>query len=530
MNYTRWKILPVVPMELRVRWPDFSQVLIQLLYNRRIDDCQSFLNAEQSLSGDPFLLSNMERATHRIKRAISKKEKIAVYGDFDADGVTATVLLVEGISLLGGCVVPYIPHRVEEGYGLNTAALDRLLSEGISLVITQVPRAIAVINPKLLESKYSFLELAGVGVAYKLYQALLISTGNDSSKGDEFLDLVALGTIADMVPLLGENRYLVKKGLEVLNRTSRLGLKELIYSAGLNSSKLDSECVSYVLAPRINSAARLEHALSSYNLLVTKSQEEATRLAQGLEATNRERQRLTAEVVSKARIKLQSSGSDQPIIIISDPTFPSGINGIVAGKLCEEFYRPVVVVEAGKEECRGSARSIREFNVIQALNECADILLKYGGHPRAAGFSIEAGKLTALNQRLLSVATRELSGVNLQPTINIDLEIPLSTINTEVFKNINAMAPFGQDNPSPLFLSREVKLLEQRTMGGADEHVKLKLKDGNVIWDAIGFNLGRICDRLSPSLDIVYSIRPANRSQNGYLELNLVDFTSAGSL
>jgi single-stranded-DNA-specific exonuclease len=561
----RWQILPKTPAEHKDRWPYLSPLLLQLLYNRNVlDDPLAFLDVDESLCHDPFLLLDMDKAVDRIKRALADQEKIVVYGDFDSDGVTATVVLVQGLSVLGGDVSPYIPHRIDEGYGLNHDALDRLIAEGANLVVTTdcgvtayveveraqakgldivvtdhhtvpdvLPPAVAVVDPKRSDSTYPFAELAGVGVAYKLLCALFKSMGRDVSNTEQYLDLVALGTVADLVPLLDENRYLAKRGLEVLNRNQRLGFRELINSTGLTAGQVDSEGISFYLAPRINAAARLDHAISSYRLLNTGLPEEASSVCKVLEATNRERQRLTSEVLDDAREKLVASGIDKPLLIVGDANYLSGVVGIVAGRLCDEYYRPAIVYEENGDECIGSARSIAEFDIIAALTQCADLFSKFGGHPRAAGFTTNRADIDILKSRLLDIADKQLSGIDLSPYISIDAEVALSELDGSTYNMIQTLAPFGQANAAPIFYSRGVGVLHCRKMGANGDHLRLKLCDSDssgAVWDAVGFNLGKLADVVSSHLDIVYNLRISRWGGSEVLELNLLDFAPASLL
>ncbi|MGW8181524.1 MAG: single-stranded-DNA-specific exonuclease RecJ, partial [bacterium] len=330
MNHRRWKVFP--PAKYLAEMDGLPPFAIQLLYNRGITDpaqVEAFLGIDECLQGDPFLLPDMDKAVARIYRALLGGESIAIYGDFDADGICGTVLLTQGLSFLGGKTIPYIPHRTKEGYGLNSASLESLRQQGISLVITvdcgisnvteveyahrkgleiiitdhhsitnALPPALAVVDPKRADSNYPFSQLAGVGVAFKLLQALLRTLGKEEQL-HELLDLVALGTVADVVPLVGENRYLVHRGLEAMSETNRLGLREMVHLAGLSLADLDTGRISWVLAPRLNAPGRLDYAHSSYRLLVTDSPEEARHLAQELDQKNLQRQRLTEEFLAK---------------------------------------------------------------------------------------------------------------------------------------------------------------------------------------------------------------------------------------
>ncbi len=530
--------------------------MVQLLYNRGLTEpsqLQSFLAGDKSLSNSPFVLPDIHQAVARIYQALLSGEKIAIYGDFDADGITATALLVQGLSTLGGKAIPYIPHRLTEGYGLKKAALENLYQQGVSLVITvdcgitslpevekarrmgldiiitdhhtplpKIPPAIAIVNPKLPNSTYPFSELAGVGVALKLLQALFQSLGKEEHV-DKLMDLVALGTIADISPLLGENRYLVKEGLKLINTTPRLGLKEIITQAGLNIGSLDAESISWTIAPRLNAAGRLEHAMASYELLMTDSPQEARRLAIWLEQKNVERQRLTATTLAKAREQVLALGIS-PLLVASDKDYSVGIVGLVASKLAEEFYRPAIVIKTGEKVSSGSCRSIPEFNIIAALNQCSSLLSQFGGHSRAAGFTLPTKNLTRLKQTLLQLATTQLAEVDLRPCLDIDANVTLPDLGGDTFQITQQLAPFGRGNPVPTFLSRGVEVIDCRTMGNNGEHLRLKLKQGGIMWDGVGFSLGNYLAEVASPLDIVYNLEVDRWGGKERLRLNILDF------
>lgn len=534
--------------------------MVHLLYNRGITDpaqAEAFLAADERLLCDPLLLPDMDKAVARVYRALLSGETIAIYGDFDADGITATTLLTQGLSSLGARTIPYIPHRIEEGYGLTDAALDGLYREGVTLVITvdcgisaaaeveraqgmgldivitdhhtvpaTMPQAIATVDPKRADSAYPFPELAGVGVAFKLFQALLKSMGREEGL-DELLDLVALGTVTDMCPLLGENRYLVKQGLELLNSSQRPGIRELARCAGLPLGSIDSEAISWVLGPRLNAMGRLDHAMISYDLLSTSSQEEAQRLASLLERRNAQRHRLTDDVLAKARQRLMAMGTTSPLLMVGEGDYSSGVVGIVASRLADEFYRPTVVFERGDDWSRGSARSIPEFNIIAALTQCSDLFAQFGGHPMAAGFTAPTANIAPLQRCLSEIAASQLKGLDLRPLIPIDIELSLHSLGGKTFTMMQRLAPFGCANPLPTFLSRGVKVVECRCVGSAGEHLRLKLRQDDVTWDGIGFRLGNLVAEVSHRLDIVYNVGVDRWRGEETLQLNILDFAPA---
>ncbi|MFC2002935.1 single-stranded-DNA-specific exonuclease RecJ [Chloroflexota bacterium] len=559
MKHSRWNLLSRAPESYLADAPGFPLLITQLLYNRGLAEpsqVESFLAADERLQGDPFLLSDMPQAVARIYQALLSGENIAIYGDFDADGITATALLIQGLANLGGKVTPYIPHRLTEGYGLKTAALEKLYHQGVSLVISVdcgitavsevkrarrmgldviitdhhtplelIPPATAIVDPKQTNSTYPFSELTGAGVAFKLLQALFQSIGKEKQL-DGLVDLVAVGTVADVAPLLGENRYLVKQGLKLINSAPRLGIREMITQAGLNFGHLDAESISWVLAPRLNAAGRLAHAMTSYNLLMTDSPQEAQQLSIWLEQKNAERRRLTTRVLAKAREQVLAQGLS-PLLIASHREFPPGVNGLVAGRLAEEFYRPAIVIKTSDEVSSGSCRSIPEFNIILALNQCRRLLTHFGGHSQAAGFTLPTNNLPPLQERLLQLATTQLEGVDLRTRLDIDAEVTLSALGGDTFQIMQRLAPFGRGNPVPTFLSRGVETIGCRTMGTNREHLRLKVKQDGTLWDAVGFGFGNDLAEVSPTIDIVYNLEIDQWSGAETLRLNIMDFAPA---
>lgn len=553
-NY-RWNLLPPAPAEYLAAASGFPPLLAQLMYNRGLTESsqlEPFLAGDERLSGDPFLLPDMERAVSRIYRALLCGERIAVYGDFDVDGISSTAVLVEGLSALGSQAIPYIPNRLTEGYGLRTAALESLYQQGVSLVVTvdcgitalaevrrakklgldiiitdhhiplaEMPPALAVIDPKRSDSDYPFSELAGAGVALKLVEALFRGIGRGEIDG--LFDLVALGTVADRMPLLGENRYLVKRGLGRLNASPRLGVREIMARSGLEVGGIDSDKISWTVAPRLNAAGRLAHAWTSYRLLVTDSPEEAQELSVWLEEKNDERQKLTTMAVARAREQVLSQ-EISPLLMACDSGYPVGIAGLVASRLSEEFYRPAVVARVGERMSSGSCRSIPEFNITLALSRCSHLLSHFGGHSRAAGFSLPTKNLPRLQQLLVEIATADLAGVDLRPRLDIDAELSLSRLSGNVFPAMQRLAPFGQGNAAPAFLSRGIEVLDCRTMGGDGEHLRLKLKQGGTVWDAVGFRLGNYRSEISSVLDVVYNLEVDSWGGAERLRLNILDF------
>jgi single-stranded-DNA-specific exonuclease len=558
LNHYNWNLLPTIPAEYIAIAPEKPPLISQFLYNRGITEpsqADLFFNSDKRLSADPHLLPDIHQAIARIYKALLSAENITIYGDFDVDGITGTAILTKGLESLGASVTPYIPHRLKEGHGLNNSALDKFKNQGISLVITvdcgitnisqvkkavrkgldiiitdhhtpleELPPAIAVIDPKRIDSVYPFSELSGVGVAFKLLEALYHSTGN-KERLEQLLDLVALGTIADMMPVLGENRYLVKRGLSLSRVSPRLGLKEMAQSANIDIGSLSTEDISWILAPRLNAAGRLEDAMTSYKLLTTENPKEAHELALILEKKNVERQQLTYTALMKAREQIISRGIS-PLIIIRDFDYQGGILGLIAGKLSSEFYRPVIAIKIGDRFSSGSCRSIPEFNIIRAMSQCSSLLTHFGGHAQAAGFTLPTKNLTNLEQQLCQLAHSELSGIDLRPRLDIDTEIMLDEIDEDTFHSIQLMAPFGQGNPLPVFLSRGVKVADCCIMGNNGDHLRLKIKQGSNIWDAVAFGMGNRMPEKKAIIDIVYNLELNKWGGVEKLRLNILDLSA----
>ena len=530
-------------------------VIAQLLYNRGVktEDIEPFLAADRRLEGDPFLLPDISQAVGRVYKAMLAREKIAVYGDFDVDGVAATVILVEGLSWLGAEVIPYIPDRVNEGHGLKISALEKLQAQGVNLVITvdcgvtdlaevkqaqdmgmdiiitdhhiplrSLPQAIAVVDPKRKDSLYPFSDLAGAGVVFKLLQALFHKDRREKWL-TRLLDLVVLATVTDLVALVGENRYLVKEGLKELNNSSRVGIQEMVKLAGLKPGEVDAEDISWILGPRLNAGGRMNSASASYQLLTTQSPEEARLLALELEGKNAERQKLTNEVLSRAREKLAAK-LHLPLLIDSDESYAVGVIGLVAGKLVDEFHKPAIIISLSPELCQGSCRSIAEFDIVSALAKCQDLLTAFGGHPLAAGFTIARQNLTQLEQRLTSLAMDQLSHLDLRAELVIDAELPLSVFSGETFNLIQRLCPFGHGNTQPTFLTRQVEVIECHNFGNQGEWLRLKLKQGNVTWQAVDFESQRKPEEVPSRIDIVYNLEKSRWNGEEVLSLNLLDF------
>ncbi|MFQ5880514.1 MAG: single-stranded-DNA-specific exonuclease RecJ [Dehalococcoidia bacterium] len=515
----RWLVRPPVPADYLadVRLPPLIR---QLLYQRGVGsaaEARRFLLQEAVPASDPTLLPQAEEALSRLRGAIAGGEAIAVYGDFDVDGITAAALLTQALREVGAAVIPYIPDRFSEGYGLNVQAISALGRTGATVLlaadcgtssVAEVAHAhevgmsaivldhhtvpavaaapLALVNPKRHDSLYPFAEMASVGLAYRLMEGLYEALGR-SFPGQRLLDLVALGTVADVVPLVGENRYLVRQGLQALVGTERPGLRALAAAAGLSLRWLDVEAIGYGLAPRLNAAGRLAHGSLSFRLLTTTDEEEGVALACQLDELNRERQRQTERAIALAEELLEREGDGSPLIFIGHAEIPEGIVGLVAGRLAEEGCRPAVVYHQGERESRGSARSVPEMDMAAALRRLGHLMVRFGGHHQAAGFTVANEKLPALKEGLRAYAEEALAGVEAVPTLTIDAEVPLRSLRGQEIRWLRYFQPCGAGNPEPTFLSRGVVAAEAWPVGAEQQHLRLKLRDGPVMWPAIAF-------------------------------------------
>lgn len=565
-----WNVFDPAPVSFLDSVPEHP-LLVQVLYNRGLrtaEEVTAFLSRTDAVKENPYRLRDMTEAVIRIVRAIEKGEVICVYGDFDADGVSATALLVNALQAAGGRVGPYIPDRVDEGYGLNLDAIERIATQaaliitvdcgirsvaevgravalGVDVIITDhhtvgpiLPPALAVINPRRKDCPSRFERLAGVGVAYRLAQAVLravaqhkwsrISPDQAAEIEQSLLDLVALGTVADMMPLLAENRTLVAHGLAQMNQTQRPGLAALLQHADLRPGSVDTNMISFRLAPRINAAGRLSHAKLAYRLLRTHDPVEAYTLTQELEALNQERQRLTqeAQTVAEEQVATQSA-ADDPLLVVASPQFRSGIVGLVAGKLVERFYRPAIVIEQGEDECRGSARSIAELDISAAFDEVSHLLVRHGGHKRAAGFTVTTGRLHEFKAALREVAARELSRHGeLRPNLAVDAIVPCEALNWALQEQFGRLEPTGHENPLPLLLSRRVRVREARTVGDG-RHLRLVVDAGanTPVFDAVAFHQGHRRDHVQEGtlIDVVYHLEANEWQGRRRLQLNVQD-------
>jgi single-stranded-DNA-specific exonuclease len=556
----RWQIAQQIPPGIEAKLIQFPAILRQLLYNRGIsgpEEAELYLSAGGSLF-DPFRLKDMEKTVERLMRAVNTGEPIAVYGDYDVDGVTATALMVQVLSRLGAQVSPYIPDRFEEGYGVNNGALESLHQQGVRVILTvdcgirspaeadfarslgvdliicdhhepqgRLPEAFAIICPKQQGDLYPEKNLAGVGLAYKIAEALLTVVPQTGLVAEDFLDLVAIGTVADVVPLTGENRSLVKAGLVKLRNTQRQGLVSLAAVSGLELSRVNARDIGFVIAPRLNAAGRLESALEAYKLLMTEDTQEAARLAQQLDDQNRQRQEKMHQMQSQAESLFQFEEPRHLLHAVYTDFRQVGVIGLVASRLTEQFYRPAVVVTKENEFTRGSCRSIPEFHITHALDECADLLVRHGGHSMAAGFTVRTENLPKLVERLTFIADRELEGRDVRPVLKADMEINFADLHPRILNDIDAIEPTGLENPGVLFVSRNVRVLRSKRVGGEQQHLRLTLSSDSIVFDAIAFRLGFWDGQLPDRIDILYSFERNHYSGRDSLQLNVRDLKPA---
>ena len=547
----------------------FSEDIIsQLLYNRGLKEKNAVANffnppaleviaAQYSNYLEKIDPNEVEKAVGLVQKAIDSGQPIVIHGDYDVDGICGVVILYQALKSLGANVTPFIPDRFEEGYGLSTKSIDKIQqsvtspllittdcgigaidevryakSQGFEVIITDhhsqglaLPEADAIVWTD---------ELAGAGVAYLLASRLATKIKDQRSK-IKVLDLVALATIADVQPLTGVNRALVKQGLEELNRTAKVGLRELIKVSGLEGKELGTYEVGWVLGPRLNASGRLGNASDSLKLLLTNDSAEAQEISAKLNRINQERQQLTQRIVNEARRQVNLSDT---VIVVYNKSWHEGVVGLVAGRLKEEFYRPAVVIGGSGEIGKGSARSISGFNIKEALGQCQEFLLASGGHAMAAGLSIEPKRVNQLREKLNSIANEELTEEGLTPTLKIDVEAALPQLGWDLVENLKKFEPFGVGNPKPTFLTKSVRILSIRTVGNNGKHLKFQIRDVDNVtmqpcshFPVIGFGFGEWGTKLRPGdlVDIVYNLEENHWNGRRTLQLKLKDLRKSES-
>jgi single-stranded-DNA-specific exonuclease len=512
-------------------------LICQILINRGInnkEDLERFLNADLSYLHNPFELKDMNKAVARIKKAIDKKERVFIFADYDVDGVVSCALLKLALKKQELLAQHYIPHRINEGYGINDDVVKFAKQKRIDLFIsvdcgmadykeiellnklkidtiiidhhrpkeTKLPKAYAIVNPKRQDCKYPFKELAAVGVTFKLIEALL------NSDAFQDLDLVALGTIADVMDIIDENRIIVKEGLKKINKTDKIGLRALIDASGLKNKNITPGFISYILAPRINASGRMDSAEKSLELFLTEDLNKAQFIANDLNNHNRQRQRIEEETLSEALdiIEKDINFKDHYVIVLSKDGWHQGVLGIVASKITDRFYRPTVVISLDKNLGKGSCRSIDKFHIFDALSECSEFLENFGGHKYAAGLTITKKNIERFKEEINRIAKQNLSNKDFIPILNIDALVPLSLLNPSLVSAIENLEPFGVGNPYPLLCSRNLRLKGRPSIVGKDT-IKFWITDGKLTAQAIGFGQADIYKLIcsANSLDMVYS-------------------------
>ncbi len=556
----RWDLPPPTPTHTLPR--DLPRAAVAVLLRRGIDTADKlrcFLQPPHRLPYDPMRLYGMDRALPRLYRAMSRGEKVGIFGDFDVDGLTGTAIVAQGLGQMGIPVEPYLPHRVDEGHGLSDDAVQHLAAKGVSLIITvdcgvtsvteverakglgvdviiadhhtpqaTLPPAIAIINPRLAQDQYPCPDLSGAGLAFKLMQGLYQFHGQPWPQ--DLLGLAALGTVADLVPLVDENRFLVQQGLAELSRTQRPGLLALYRRAGINPQRITTETLAFHIAPRLNAAGRMSHSIDSYQLLTTTSEAEAEALADRLEGLNQDRRGLTEAAFAIACAQVQRHTTLPPILLVDDPIITPGVAGLVAGRLTELFHRPAVAVASLDEALVvASGRSIPQFNIVQAFAACQDLFLHYGGHAQAAGFTLARRNLPQLAARLAAYADERLAALDLRPALTIDAEVRLAELRNGFLPWMATLEPFGAANPQPLFLTRGAQVMETRHMGQSGQHLRLRLREDGQEWTALAFNHAEGWTAGTQRVDLVYTITQDSWRGAGAVALKVADLRPSGA-
>jgi single-stranded-DNA-specific exonuclease len=556
-----WRIQGPPSTEASSQLKGYTPIQQALLISRDISttrDAEIFLDSDHPIFHDPFLMKDMEQAVGTILGKIQEGKKICIYADYDADGITGASLLTSFFQDNGIEIDVYFPDRFREGYGLNLAAIQRLSDQGVSLLITvdcgirgvveiqkarelgmdvivtdhhlpggELPPASSTINPNQPDDTYPFKDLAGVGIAYKLVQAL--SSAMKGSVGTvSYQDLAAIGTVADMVPLVGENRHLVQQGLLRLNEASRTGLEALINVSGIQPGHITASTIGFSLGPRINASGRLSSAMHAFELLVEDDHEKAQALAEKLDRLNRERQRYTNDVILK--VKEQNPSPTEKVILSFDPEYHQGVVGLAASRVADQYFRPAIIGTVGENETRASARSIPGFHITEALEEISELLLRFGGHESAAGFTLENQNREKFIDQILDVAEKHIDEEKLTPSIKIDACIGFDSITPELMTFLDELEPFGSKNHQPVFCASDVKLLANRSVGHDGSHLKMTLERGGKPYDGIAFRKGELAQHLPDRVDIAFHVERNNYMGYETLQLRVVDIREVNSL
>ncbi|HLD03447.1 MAG TPA: single-stranded-DNA-specific exonuclease RecJ [Candidatus Dojkabacteria bacterium] len=579
----KWQLAPKIPDAERKKLSNYSDILAQLLYNRGINDADSagkYLFAKETKLYNPYLLPDIKKAAAAILDAVKNHKKIVIYGDYDVDGISASSILFDFLYReLHADVVPYIPNRFDEGYGLSSIGLDALIKQNADLIITVdcgirdhdlvaeyvkkglqfiitdhhefafdknkkavLPeKALAMVHPGLPQSKYPFKFICGTAVAWKLLLVIADLAGKAKlltrkANPEKYLDLVALATVCDCMDLVDENRLLVKKGLEVMRNSANLGLVELMQTAKITPGELDTYQLGYLLGPRLNAAGRVEHALDGVRLLTANNRALIASLAEKLQRLNASRQELTKKMLmeAEAQIELNQLGNKK-LLFVYQEGWSEGVVGLVAGKISEKYHRPALAASVSKQTIKGSARSIPGFNITKALAQTAEKLERFGGHAAAAGFHLHQDNLADFISAISEIADQQVTEAMMVSQLFIDMEISPEDFTRELLVEIFQMRPFGIGNFEPTLLIRNLKVLNKQQVGKEKQHLKVLLKNpremGNALIDAIGFYLGERADAVNPgeNIDVVGQIMLKEWNGKEYLQLKLKDFQSSDS-
>lgn len=530
----RWRILEQDTTEVTnlVNELNLSQVAARLLVNRGFtnpETASEFLMKDETAFLDPFLLKGMAEAVNRIQSAVEKNEQILVFGDYDADGVSSTAVLVTALKMIGAGCDYYIPNRFTEGYGPNNPALQWAKDEGYSLVITvdtgisavtqadfakeigldfivtdhhepppTLPNSYTTINPKQPGCTYPFKELAGVGVAFKVAHGLLGRVPN------ELLDYAVIGTIADLVPLVGENRLLAKKGLRAFQTSDKTGIQALKDVCGMTAGEVEADHIGFAIGPRLNAAGRLDSAIPAVELLLAESREEADELATEIDRLNKERQKVVNDISKEAMDVVQEMDGIPEALVVAKEGWNAGVIGIVASRLVEKFYRPTIVLTIDPETglAKGSARSIEGFDMFAELSKSRDILPHFGGHPMAAGMTLQSEHVDSLRERLIEQAKTGLAPEAFIPITTIDLTVAVDDVTIDVLKEIEELSPFGVENAKPKVLIDDVKLADIKRIGSDSSHLKFQFAGEEKTLDGIAFRKGDLFEHITPQASV----------------------------
>ena len=541
---------------------DTSAAIAITMANRGIaslDESRKFFNPEIDQLHDPFDMKNMDQAVERILTNIKSSRPIMVFGDYDVDGTTAASILYLSLTGFGGIIITYIPHREDEGYGLSSEGIDIADEQGIDLIITcdcginafeqityarekgidviitdhhipdnKLPDAVAILNPNQSDCDYPFKGLCGAGVAFKLACGIGKKLNRPSKDLLSLLDLATLGTAADMVPILDENRLIVSKGLELLNDNPRIGLRALLKTSGLLDKNITVGNISFSVSPKINAAGRLGDANRSVKLLTTDNKSLATKLAHNLDEENRRRRDIQEKVVNEALLKANAeyNFSQDRAIILAESGWHPGVIGIVASRIKEKFHRPTVIIAIDNDGIgKGSARSITGFDLYQALTEVSDHLQNYGGHPMAAGLTISEENLEDFKKAFLTFAETNLSEEDMEPRLKIDAEIQLNDINSRFMRFLELLGPYGPGNMRPKFAARNLKVAGNPRIVGNGKHIRFRVKQGQTSFPAIGFNLFEHYEDLinGNSIDLAFVVEINEWRGESAIQLNIKD-------